>query len=88
MFIPSSGSWEVKLLCGPLPTLVTAAISHQRRRKMLEVGGHAEGSGIEACSGDQFVRSAEKKFRLHFSVIRMGSRGTFVLCTDAPGSML
>jgi len=21
-------------------------------------------------------------FRLHFSVIRMGSRGTFVLCTD------
>jgi len=43
---------------------------------MLEVGGQAaEGSGIEARSGD-------------FSVIRMGSRGTFVFCTDAPGSML
>ena len=56
---------------------------------MLEVGGQgAEGSSIEACSGDQSARSAEKKFRLHLSVIRMGSRGTFVLCTDAPGSML
>ena len=37
-------------------------------------------------------REAWKKiFRLHFSAIRMGSRGTFVLCTDTPdvpGSML
>ena len=32
-------------------------------------------------SADQSARSAEKFFRLHFSVIRMGSRGTFVLCT-------
>jgi len=30
----------------------------------------------------------KKNFRLHFSVIRMGSRGTFVLCTDVRGSML
>ena len=36
---------------------------------------------IEARSGDQSARSAETFFRLHFSVIRMGSRGTFVLCT-------
>ena len=56
---------------------------------MLEVGGQAaEGSGIEVCSGDQSARSAEKFFHLHFSVIRMGSRGTFVFCADAPGSML
>ena len=34
---------------------------------------------IEARSADQSVRSAEKNFRLHFSAIRMGSRGTFVL---------
>jgi len=27
-------------------------------------------------------REARKIFRLHFSVIRMGSRGTFMLCTD------
>jgi len=56
---------------------------------MLEVGGgqDAEGSGIEARSGDQSARSTEKNFRLHFSVIRMGSGGTFVLCTDAPGSI-
>ena len=33
---------------------------------------------IEACSADQ---SARNFFRLHFSHIRMGSRGTFVLCT-------
>ena len=32
-------------------------------------------------SADQSARSAEKFFRLHFSVIRMGSRGTFVPCT-------
>ena len=27
------------------------------------------------------ARSAEKFFRLHFSLLRMGSRGTFALCT-------
>ena len=36
---------------------------------------------IEARSADQSARSTENFFRLHFSVIRMGSRGTFVLCT-------
>ena len=36
---------------------------------------------IEVCSGDQFAQSAEKFFRLHFSLLRMGSRGTFTLCT-------
>ena len=36
---------------------------------------------IEARSADQSVRSAEKIFRLHFSLFRMGSRGTFALCT-------
>ena len=35
----------------------------------------------EAGGGDQSF------FRLHFSIIRMGSRGTFVLCTDVRGSM-
>ena len=52
-------------------------------------GGQASGVGyarcrrlcIEVCSADQSARSAEIFFRLHFSVIRMGSRGTFVLCT-------
>jgi len=36
---------------------------------------------IEVCSGDPSTRSAEKFFHLHFSLIRMGSCGTFVLCT-------
>ena len=55
---------------------------------MFEVGGHAaEGSGIEVHRADYSVLSMGKIFHLHF-VIRMGSRGTFVLCTDVPGSML
>ena len=33
----------------------------------------------EAHKVDQSARSAEMFFRLHFSAIRMGSRGTFVL---------
>ena len=37
-----------------------------------------EGSQTEARSADHSARSAEKKFSLSFSVIRMGSRGTFV----------
>ena len=41
----------------------------------------AEGSCTEVCSADHSARSAEKFIRLHFSVIRVGSRGTFVLCT-------
>ena len=36
---------------------------------------------IEVRSADQSARSAEKIFRLHFSLLRMGSRGTFALCT-------
>ena len=36
---------------------------------------------IEVRSADQSARSAEKFFRLHFSLLRMGSRGTFALCT-------
>ena len=35
----------------------------------------------EARSADESARSAEKIFRLHFSLLRMGSRGTFALCT-------
>jgi len=31
-------------------------------------------------SSDPSARSAEKKIRLHFSLFRMGSRGTFTLC--------
>ena len=34
---------------------------------------------IEARSADQSARSAEKIFRLQFSLLRMGSRGTFSL---------
>ena len=36
---------------------------------------------IEVCSADQSAQSAEKIFRLHFSLLKMGSRGTFALCT-------
>ena len=44
----------------------------------------AEGSAyIEARSADKSARSAENIFHVNFSVIRMGSRGTFVLCTSS-----
>ena len=36
---------------------------------------------IEVRRADQSAQSAEIFFRLHFSVVRMGSRGTFVLST-------
>ena len=36
---------------------------------------------IEVRSADQSARSAENFFRLHFSLLRMGSRGTFAVCT-------
>ena len=39
---------------------------------------------ISARSADQSARSAEKFFRLHFSLLRMGSRGTFALALQVP----
>ena len=45
----------------------------------------AGGECIEVRSADQSAQSAEIFFRLHFSVIRMGSCGTFVLCTASCG---
>ena len=58
----------------------------QGRRKLPGVGrlidqsnDTAEGSEIEVCSADHSARSAGKKISPSFSVIRMGSRGTFVL---------
>ena len=36
---------------------------------------------MEARSGDLSARSVENLFRLHFSVVWMGSRSTVVLCT-------
>ena len=76
--------------------LITAKISRSMvmlqsgaAARIFDWGGQASGVAyarcrrqcIEARSVDQSARSAEKNFRLHFSVIRMGSRGTFVLCT-------
>jgi len=42
-------------------------------------GAAAKGSDIEGGKDDNSARSAEKIFSPSFSVIRMGSRGTFVL---------
>jgi len=70
---------------------ISRSLSPEAAEDVKSRGGRlqkAASGGIEARSGDQSARSAEKNFRLHFSVIRMGSRGTFVFCTDAPGSML
>ena len=56
----------------------------QGRLHVFTIGGaryitHCRRQCIEAQSGDQSARSVEKIFGLHFSAIRMGSRGTFVL---------
>ena len=57
----------------------------QGRRKLPEGGAAAlldqsgDSANIEACKDENSARSAEKKFSPSFSVIRMGSRGTFVL---------
>ena len=42
---------------------------------------HWRGQCIEVRSADQSARSAEKFFHLHFSVVLIGSRSTFALCT-------
>ena len=42
---------------------------------------HCRRQCIEVRSADESAQSVENFFSLHFSVIRMGSRGTFVLCT-------
>jgi len=36
---------------------------------------------VEVRSGDPSTQSAEKFFHLHFSVVWIGSRSVFVLCT-------
>ena len=51
----------------------------QARRKHF-LSGTATGEG-SVGSGDPSARSAEKFFHLHFSVVWIGSRSTFVLCT-------
>ena len=38
-------------------------------------------TGFNEGGGQVFYRSAEKIFRLHFPVVGMGCRGTFVVCT-------
>ena len=51
----------------------------QARRKHF-LSGTATGEG----SGDSSARSAEKFFHLHFSVVWIGCRSTFVLYTALP----
>jgi len=54
----------------------------QARRKH-SLSGTATGEG-SVGSGDLSARSAEKFIHLHFSVVQIGSRSTFVLCTALP----
>ena len=69
--------------------VLAAALQVRGGGTYFRLGGQASGVAYARCrrqcievrSADQSARSAENFFRLHFSVIRMGSRGTFVLCT-------
>ena len=80
---------QFKVGCDLLPVHISVYFTLQRRRKMLEVGGAGCRRQRHRGAQRRSVRAKRGKFfRLHFSVIRMGSCGTFVFCTDAPGSML
>ena len=54
----------------------------QARRKHF-LSGTATGEG-SVGSGNPSTRSAEKIFHLYFSVVWIGSRSTFVLCSALP----
>jgi len=65
--------------------LTSVLYAMQGRRKLPEGGAAAlldqsgDAANIEARKDENSARSAEKNFSPSFSVIRMGSRGTFVL---------
>ena len=63
----------------PLYILLVCTSSPGVGRVIDQSGDAAEGSEIEVRSADHSALSAEKNFSPSFSVIRMGSRGTFVL---------
>ena len=77
------------LICWNFTTSPSHRFHHLPRGgyRIYERGGHhilmkrCRRQCIEVRSADQSARSAEKIFRLHFSLLRMGSRGTFALCT-------
>ena len=58
----------------------------QARRKHF-LSGTATGEG-SVGSGDPSAQSAEKFFHLHFSVVWIGSRSTFVPCPALPRQYL
>ena len=68
-----------------LPSFLRRPELVQGRRKLPEGGAAAlrdqsgDAANIEARKDENSARSAEKNFSPSFSVIRMGSRGTFVL---------
>jgi len=57
----------------------STSLQHQGRIQDFVKGGARYFTS--AHSADQSMRSAEKIFRLHFPVVWMGCRGTFVVCT-------
>ena len=63
--------WQLEQGCRKLPRGGAAALDQS--------DDAAEGKEIEMRSDDHSARSAEKFFSPTFSVIRMGSYGTFVL---------
>jgi len=83
MSSPSDTLWELYIVHQLLELVYTAAsITCQACRKHF-LSGTATGEG-SVGSGEPSVRSAEKFFHLHFSVVWIGSRSTFVLCTALP----
>ena len=70
------------LLQGSLsPAPIIAGPDHCKRYRVGQNPLDAAEGSVQRCEAAISPREAWKKFHLHFSVIRIGSRGTFVLCT-------
>ena len=66
--------------CSELQNKILLTGKKEQARRKHFLSGTATGEG-SVGSGDPSARSAEKIFHLHFSVVWIGSRSTFVLCT-------
>ena len=66
-----------------MPDYLYINTMHWQARRKHFLSGTATGEG-SVGSGDPSAQSAEKFFHPHFSVVWIGSRSTFVLCSALP----
>ena len=74
-------SWT---MYGVMADPCTGSPNQAHRKHFLSGTATGMAKAVTVGSGDPSARSAEKIFHLHFSVVWIGSRSTFVLCTALP----